>query len=40
MEERYETPEVITFSDTEFEPAFAIDCPSLFSCNSIDFLDP
>lgn len=34
MEERYEAPEVISFSDLDFEPA-TIDgeCVSLFACD-------
>lgn len=35
MEDRYEAPEVITFSELDFEPAQPIDgqCVSLFVCN-------
>lgn len=40
MEERYEVPEVITFGELDFEPAFVPDCVSLFACVSSAFECP
>ncbi len=39
MEERYEVPEVVTYSELDFEPASVQECVSLFACTSSTFLE-
>jgi hypothetical protein len=39
LEERYEVPEVMTFSELDFEPAFCHECVSLFTCKVRTFFD-
>jgi hypothetical protein len=40
VEDRYEPPEVMTFSELEFEPAWCPNCVSLFTCQVTTFQVP
>jgi hypothetical protein len=38
VEEKYEVPEVMTFSELDFEPAWCPKCVSLFACEVRTFV--
>lgn len=40
MEETYEAPEVVTYSELDFEPTSANGCVSLFACAASTYQTP
>jgi hypothetical protein len=40
LDDRYEVPEVVTFSELDFEPSVLVQCVSIFTCPVRTFADP